>query len=136
MSGSSRRSNSRDLIPLARSVPTRSRKPIPRQRGPDRQWRIYLAVIGALLLLLVAKINAPHQRASEQHAQVLLLEKQVARLDAEQERLRREKMTLMTKRGQQEEARRQGYVLPGERRIVFVQPQPAPPLALPASAEE
>jgi hypothetical protein len=75
---------------------------------------------------LFAKSYEPHRQAGEQHAKALLLERQAAGLRAEEKRLRAEQEALATPRGQQEEARRQGYIWPGERRVVFVSPESAP----------
>ena len=109
------------LVRRPGSRPDRGARPFPRRRA---RWSIWAVLMSAPLALLLAKSYEPYRRASEEHARVILVEREAALLRAERAQLQTEMRPLATTSGQQEEARRQGYIWPGERLIVFVDPDP------------
>ena len=116
----------RDTPPYVRQVRTplgpargeRRRDPRPARLAP--RWGIWGGLLSLLLVVFLAKVAEPYRRAHEQHLRVRLLKSQVAALSAEQKRLRAESRALAAEWGQLGEARRQGYIFPGERRIIFL----------------
>jgi cell division protein FtsB len=81
---------------------------------------LFLALVGLMLGIGVAELCSPLADLREQHKNLARLRQEKAALGMETGRLEEHKGYLATEAGQEATARRQGYVRPGERRLVFV----------------
>ena len=81
---------------------------------------VFLSLIGLMLILAAIKLAGPYATARRQEQELAQLRAQKRALIAERRGLREFQGKLATDAGQEMAARRQGYVRPGERRIVFV----------------
>ncbi len=99
-----------------------------RAQRRGRRLRVHLPVFLLLLgvILLVAAIRLWHPFSTARHRQEELarLRAQKAELEARRRELTEYQNNLASDRGQEAVARQEGYVKPGERRLVFVREKP------------
>ncbi|MDH7601580.1 MAG: septum formation initiator family protein [Armatimonadota bacterium] len=117
-------------------VRTRREKPVAARRvkkkRPNRRWIrnlmklvLYVSVAAVVTRFAIAKVNRPLQLLKEQMHESAVLTEQLQRLKAENKVLRRRLIYIRDKRGAAQEARRLGYVKPGE--VLLVLPSDLPP---------
>ncbi len=94
---------------------------------------LLLAVVFAVTMV---KISRPLRVLSGQQRELARLRAEKARLTEEMARLKEYQRSLATDQGLERAARREGYVRPGERRLVFVPERPAPKEGGPSSPEK
>jgi hypothetical protein len=85
---------------------------------------VFLAVAGAILMCGFVQLSGPLATMRRQADRLAQLRMTKTALEAEQGRLTQRKEFLATERGQEIAARRQGYLRPGERRLVFYEQEP------------
>jgi hypothetical protein len=99
---------------------------------------VFIGMLTAAAVALVAKAIRPYQEASVQSTQLAASNGQIQNLDAENASLRRRIAYLQTSEGEMSEARKMGYLRPGEIPIVVEgaatpwSDAPAPPSPSPA----
>jgi cell division protein FtsB len=102
---------------------------LPRRRPGARRRRLkiraVLALAGLILTVGLWKLAAPLATIHDQSGRLAQLETQKANLLAQRGALEADRAELATQSGQEAAARRQGYVRPGERRLVFVRDERA-----------
>ncbi len=98
----------------------------PRRRGGRRflKWRVFLALAGLVIIVGFLKLAGPLATIRTQADRLAQLDMQKASLFAERAELEEQKRHLATEDGQEAAARRQGYLRPGERRLIFVREEP------------
>jgi cell division protein FtsB len=91
---------------------------------PGRKLRmhrsVFLALLGLVLIMGAVKFCVPWAEARRQQEELKELRREKADLVAEQKQLTRYKRQLASDQGLESAARREGYVRPGDRRIIFV----------------
>jgi len=100
-------------------------RPNQRARRLRLKAPLFLALVGLLLGIGVAELCRPLADLREQHKNLARLGQEKAALGLETGQLEEHKGYLATEAGQEAAARRQGYVRPGERRLVFVDEDPS-----------
>jgi hypothetical protein len=106
-----------------------------RRRGRRRiRGKVFLGLCGGVLLLGLAWLYEPLGAIRQESDQLALLRMKKAALEQEQADLESYKEQAATEVGREAEARRQGYLRPGERRIVFFREEA--PEKPPAETEE
>ncbi len=102
-----------------------------RRRG--RKLRVHrhivYAVVGTVLVVGVVKFWGPLHTARLQSRELARLQHQKEALQEEQALLAEQKNRLASDEGVEAAARREGYVKPGDRRIVFVKDKTKAPAA-------
>ena len=98
----------------------------PRRRARRRRlkWRVFLALAALIIIVGLVKLAGPLATIRAQADRLAQLDMQKASLFAERAELEEQKRGLATEDGQEAAARRQGYLRPGERRLIFVRPEP------------
>ena len=81
---------------------------------------VFLLLVGTAAAVGVAKLSAPLKTAWNQQQDLARLREERAALATERTRLQALKRHLASDEGQEQAARRAGYLRPGERRLVFV----------------
>ncbi len=89
-------------------------------------WGLALVVMAVVVVGLVAKIARPYREIKIQLASRAATARQINMITAENRMLRRRKTYLQTPEGMAQEARKMGYVRPGEIPIV-VEADPSAP---------
>lgn len=102
----------------------RSGAPRKRARRSYLKWRVFLALAGLVIVLGFLKLAGPLATIRTQVDRLAQLDMQKASLFAERAELEEQKRRLATEEGQEAAARRQGYLRPGERRLIFVRQEP------------
>ena len=97
-----------------------------RRRRPRMSVPAFLLLLALVLVVGMVKLAGPFSAVRREEQNLAGLRLGQRELTAEQGRLLEQKNHLATDEGMEAAARREGYVRPGERRIVFV----------PAEAEE
>lgn len=134
----------------SRARPDRRKKSGRRPRRILGMWaRVTLlvaavGVLGFIMFGLITKALRPYLEARVQKGQMSTTQGQIARLDRENADLRRRIAYLKTPDGMTTEARKMGYVKPGEIPIIVegqtpapgISPAPPPPAAAPPPARE
>jgi hypothetical protein len=91
-----------------------------RRRGRKRvRGKVFVGLCGGVLLLGLGWLYSPMAAIRQESDQLALLRMKKAALEQEQADLESYKAQAATETGREAEARRQGYLRPGERRIVF-----------------
>lgn len=96
---------------------------------------IFIGVLGLAIFGLVTKAIRPYREAGAQKGQMSITRRQIADIDRQNDALRRRIAYLQTDAGKTTEARKMGYVKPGEIPIVIEGQTPsgtAPDVALSA----
>jgi len=91
-----------------------------RRRGRRVSLPAFYLLVSLVLLAAVVKLSQPVGAIRRQQEQLSQLRVEKARLVAEKARLEGYQHELATDRGVERAARREGYVRPGDRRLVFV----------------
>ncbi len=94
------------------------------RRSRRLNWSLFYLLLAAVLAVTLVKISRPLRVIAGQHRELARLQAEKARLTAEMARLEEYQRSLATDRGLERAARREGYVRPGERRLVFVPERP------------
>lgn len=81
---------------------------------------VFLLLVGTAAALGVAKLSGPLKTVWGQQQDLARLREERTTLAAERTRLQTLKRHLASDEGQEQAARRAGYLRPGERRLVFV----------------
>ncbi len=99
-----------------------------RERRARRRLRVHTRVVvlllGAIVLVGVIRLCHPYALARRQEEEIARLRAQKSALQAEHDQLQAYKHDLASDRGQESTLRRQGYIRPGERPLVFVKQKP------------
>jgi len=91
-----------------------------RRRGRRISFSAFYLLASLVLLGAVVKLSQPLGTIRRQQEQLSRLRLEKARLVAERVRLEGYQHGLATERGLERAARREGYIRPGDRRLVFV----------------
>lgn len=135
------------MVRPVRQPPDRDHEPILVRRGARRRGRggttrlwqlgkrilLYLAAAAALVWLTCAALR-PYLLDRDEVAEIRRLSAEVAAAEAENEALRRRIGVLRTPKGVEVEARRHGWVQPGEVLIQTSETPPPPPAKVPETA--
>ena len=93
---------------------------IGRRQGPRVDRQVFVIVVGAAVVLGLAKLYRPMATSRRQQTELARLRVERAGLVAQQERLDREKRILATEAGMEAAARARGYLREGDRLLVFI----------------
>jgi cell division protein FtsB len=112
---------------------------VDRRAGNGRQRvrlnrTVFLLLVGTAAAVGVAKLSGPLKTVWHQQQDLARLREERAALATEWTRLQALKRHLASDEGQEQAARRAGYVRPGERRLVFVR-DPEEAAETPGAAE-
>lgn len=83
-------------------------------------FRAFYVLVSLVLVAAAVKLSQPVGAIRRQQEQLSRLHLEKARLVAEKARLEGYQHELATDRGVERAARREGYIRPGDRRLVFV----------------
>ena len=106
------------------------------RRGRRLSLPVFYLLLAGVLVATIVKLSQPLGVLGRQQEELARLGAEKARLTAEMSRLEGRQHGLATDHGLERAARREGYIRPGERRLVFVPEKPAPEEADPPAPEE